>query len=401
MVIVMKAFNLPRPKAILVCLLIGIGAGLTGSVFLHSLQWVTHWRQAQPLLIWGLPLVGLAIPWLYKQFGFGSEKGLKLVLEEIHTPQQVAPWTMAPLIYLTTLLTHLVGGSAGREGTALQMAASVADRIASWLRVSGRERRWVLMAGLSGGFSAALGAPMAATLFGLEVIVVGRIDFSVILECFIASFTAWGVSVALATPHFQSLRIPTPDFDAGLLLHLLLLALIIGLLSRVHVAGVRGLERLFAGLPARFRVAIGGTLLLGLFLTFPLTLYQGLGLETIRAAFATGSPWEQPLLKLLLTALTLAVGFKGGEFVPLVFIGTTAGSALAHYWQEPVGFFAALGFVSLFGAAAKTPWTCALLAVEYFGWKIAPYALLVTAVSAVIAGPSGIYAGQRLPSSKK
>jgi H+/Cl- antiporter ClcA len=141
--------------------------------------------------------------------------------------------------------------------------------------------------------------------------------------------------------------------------------------------------------------------LLGLYLLFPLTQYQGLGLEVIRAAFVSAPSPETPFFKLLLTALTLAVGFKGGEFVPLVFIGTTAGSVLANHWQEPLGFFAALGFVSLFGAAAKTPWSCAVLAVEYFGWEIAPYALLVTLGSYAMAGPFGIYAGQRILQRKK
>ncbi len=385
-----------RFRILWVCVAIGLAAGVLGAVFLHSLAWVTSRRQEFPWLIYGLPLVGLLIPYLYRSFGFGAEKGIKMILEEVHKPRQVAPLTMAPLIYLTTLLTHLVGGSAGREGTALQMSASVADRIGRFFAIPLTQRRWVLMAGLSGGFSAALGAPWAGMVFGLEVIVVGHLDRKNLVECFIASFVAWTVSVGLGAPHFSPIQITPPDFSILLFFHLLMLALFIGLLSRFHVEAVRRFETVFASIPSTWRTAVGGTILLGLFALLPFESYQGLGLEVIQSAFDTPPHLTVPLIKLLLTALTLAAGFKGGEFVPLVFVGTTTASALAHHWQEPLAFFAALGFVSLFGAAAKTPWTCAILSIEFFGWEIAPYGLLVGLGAYAMAGPFGIYSGQRI-----
>ena len=132
-----------------------------------------------------------------------------------------------------------------------------------------------------------------------------------------------------------------------------------------------------------------------IFLLFPLDLYQGLGLETIRSAFTEVPPESAPLIKLLLTALALAAGFKGGEFIPLVFIGTTTASLIAHFTHQPLSFFAGLGFVGLFAAAAKTPWTCTILAIEYFGWEMAPSAIMVTWLGTLVAGPAGIYPGQR------
>lgn len=379
-----------------VCLAIGLSSGVLGSLFLHSLQWVTELRLAHSALIWALPLVGLLIPFLYKTFGFGAEHGLKLVLEEIHRPQQLAPRNMAPLIFLTTLLTHLVGGSAGREGTALQMSASFGDHLAHFFKIPLQERRWVLIAALSGGFSAALGAPLAGMIFGMEVIIVGRLDRKILVECLIASFSAWATSVALSAPHFVPRLILPPEFSFVLFFHLLMLAILVGLASRFHVEGVRLLENIFKIIPATYRTLVGGSILLFLYLSFPLTEYQGLGLETIQDAFMKPLPLNVPLIKLLLTALTLAVGFKGGEFVPLVFIGATSANALANHWHEPLGFFAALGFVSLFGAAAKTPWTCAILTIEFFGLPIAPYAFLVTFAAYATAGPFGIYAGQKI-----
>jgi H+/Cl- antiporter ClcA len=385
-----------RLKPYGVSIVIGLTSGLLGGALLHSLQWATGIRFAYPQLIWGLPLVGLLIPHLYKTFGFGSERGMQLLLEEIHTAKQLAPWTMAPLIFLTTLLTHLTGGSAGREGTALQMTASFADRIANFFKVALHQRRWVLMAGLSGGFSAALGAPWAGMIFGLEVVTVGHLDRKALIECFIASFVSWFIALGINTPHFVGHSILPPDFSITLFFHLLLLAIFLGLISRCHVEGIRWVEKILRPLPPSWRTGLGGATLLGLFLAFPLTAYQGLGLLSISSAFTEPIGVEMPFLKLGLTILTLATGFKGGEFIPLVFIGSTAGSALANIWQEPIAFFASLGFVALFGAAAKTPWTCSVLAIEYFGWPIAPYALLVTLAAYATAGPFGIYPGQRI-----
>lgn len=392
----MNGTHLKNSKVYSVCLLIGLSSGLTVSLFLICLQWITETRHSFPLLIWGLPIVGLLIPYLYKNFGFGSEKGMKLILEEIHKPQQLAPLKMAPLIFITTVLTHLVGGSAGREGTALQMSATLADRIGTYLKVTFKNRRWILIAGLSSGFSAALGAPWAGMLFGMEVIVVGNFEIRVLIECFLASFTAWTISVLMKAPHFIPLQIGPPDFSFNLFLHLIMLAVFLGLISRLHVEGIKRLESVFNIILPKFKASFGGLILLLLYLKFPLSTYQGLGLDSISLAFSTAPTVWTPLIKLLLTALTLAAGFKGGEFVPLVFIGTTTASVLAHHWHEPLAFFSALGFVSLFGAAAKTPWTCAVLAIELFGLEIAPYAFFITLASYATAGPFGIYPGQRI-----
>lgn len=375
---------------------IGVSSGLLCALFLHSLQFVTRLRLEHPSLIYGLPFVGFLIPWIYRRFGGGSERGLGRVLEEIHGPRQVIVWAMAPLIYLTTLLSHLVGASTGREGTALQISASFADQLARRFRIIQQERPWVLMAALSGGFSAALGAPWAGLIFGLEVIVVGRVNRKTMVECGLASFVAWWISVAMKAPHFVRFEIAVPDFQFLLLFHLLGLSIALGLFSRLHVEGVRRVERLFAFFPVLWRTAVGGAFLLGLYLWFPLSSYQGLGLETIREALTSSSGLDKPFIKLALTVFSLGVGFKGGEFIPLVFMGCTLGSAWSTLWHEPTGFFAALGFATLFGAAAKTPLTVAVLTAEFFGWSLFPYALLVSYGAFATAGPFGIYAGQRI-----
>lgn len=386
----------------LLALPIGLFSGIAVSVFLHSLSFITTLRQNHPQWIYGLPLVGLMIPFIYKFIDLKSIKGFKLILEELHNPQQRLPWKMAPVIYVTTLLSHLVGASAGRESTALQISSSLADKLGQWFSLSQSHRILILRAGLSGGFAAALGAPWAGMFFGLELLQTTqwkKWNLKLLITCFITSWVAWIITILLKTPHFEALTIEPPDFSSLLLFHLLLLALFIGIISRLYSEALNQSEFIFKWIPETYRTALGGFLLLILYLLFPLTLYQGLGLESIQAAFTQGSPYEMPLIKLLLTVLTLTVGFKGGDFIPLVFIGTTLASVLAHHWQEPLSFFAALGFVSLFGAASKTPLTCGILACELFGWRISSYAFLLTFGAYATAGPYGIYSPKSLTPS--
>lgn len=380
----------------LILLLIGFICGGAVSIFLHTLNFVTTLRQQNSQWIYGLPIVGLLIPLLYK-FDFKSIRGFKLILEELRQPQQTIPWKMAPLVYITTLLSHLVGASAGRESTALQMSTSLADKVGQWFSLAQPQRTLVLRAGLSSGFAAALGAPWAGMFFGLELLQTTqwrKWNFKLIFSCCITSWIAWITTLLLKSPHFTLLNIDPPEFSSLLLFHLLLLALFVGFVSRLYSEAIKQTEFIFKWIPENYRTAVGGLLLLMLYLLFPLTLYQGLGLESIASAFTQDSPYEMPLIKLLLTVLTLSVGFKGGDFIPLVFIGTTLSSALAHHWHEPLSFFSALGFVSLFGAASKTPLTCAILAGELFGWRISTYAFLITFGSYATAGPHGIYSNK-------
>lgn len=381
-------------KLSLLTLVIGLSSGITVSIFLHSLKFITALRQNNSQWIYGLPIVGLMIPLIYKFIDLKALKGFKLILEELRRPQHWLPWKMAPLIYITTLLSHLVGASAGRESTALQMSTSLADKLGQWFSLAQSQRSLILRAGLSGGFAAALGTPWAGMVFGVELLQTTqwkKWNFKLFFTCCIASWSAWSITLLLKTPHFEALSIEPPDFSSLLLFHLLLLALFIGIIARFYSEALRQTEFIFLWTPENYRTALGGLLLLVLYILFPLTLYQGLGLESIQSAFTQGSPYEMPLIKLLLTVLTLAVGFKGGDFIPLVFIGTTLSSALAHHWHEPLSFFAALGFVSLFGAASKTPITCGILACELFGWRMSTYAFLLTFGSYATAGPYGIY----------
>lgn len=373
---------------------VGIASGALCTLFLHSLNWIIEIHRSQPLLVLGLPIAGAILPFLFKPLREYSSRGMSLILEEVHNPNQWLPWALTPVIYLSTLLTHLVGGSAGREGTALQIATSVADPISNWFRISMNDRRWILISALSAGFGSAIGAPWAGMIFGLEVSRKLKSTPSnphLLVLCFISSFSAWFISLGMKAPHFNPPILSPPEMSGRLLFLVLSFAVLIGLVSRFYSESLRRCEKLFHKIPLSYRTGAGGLLLLALYWFFPLDSYHNLGLESITSAFQSPSDYKAPLFKLLLTILTLSSGFKGGEFVPLVFIGSTMGSVFANLWQQPLSFFTALGYATLFGAAAKTPLTCTLLTVEFFGWPMAPFALLVNYAAYATAGPFGIY----------
>jgi H+/Cl- antiporter ClcA len=296
---------------------------------------------------------------------------------------------MAPLILVSTVLTHLFGGSAGREGTVVQMGASLADQLTR--RETSARRTALLQAGAGAGFGAALGTPLAGMIFGLEVIARRSNAW---LECFLAAIAAFATTLLLRAPHthYPPVNVPAPDFK------LLAIAagagVLFGLTARAFVLLTHAIEKLqkrFVKYPP-LRPVVGGVLLVAFFTLTSSLRYAGLGLPVIQQSLSETASWWDPLLKAFYTALTIGSGFKGGEFIPLVFIGTTLGSALGFSW------LAAVGFSSVFGAAANTPLACAVMAMEIFGWTIAPYALLAGFIAFLVSGHPGIYKTQpRVP----
>ena len=370
-------------------------------MFLLSLQGITALRLNYPQLIWSLPLLGLLIGWLYSSLAGRADRGSSLILEEIHDPQKILPLRMAPLVFLGTLFTHLGGGSAGREGTAVQMGATLADQLSRYFKIEKEERKILLVAGLGAGFSAAIGAPWAGALFGLEILEIGRLRLFALAECLVASFVAYYVCGFMGAAHFHFSEIIF-SWDAKTITGLIFAGLIFGALVRIFV----WLTHFIADL-AKQRIRsktwspfIGGLILVFIYEIFQAQRYAGLGLEVIQESFQFASAWWDPIAKLILTSLTLGFGFKGGEFIPLVFIGTTAGSFLAGALGLSVTLMAAVGFSAVFGAAANAPIACALMAGELFGWKVFPLALLVGWIAYRVSGDKGIYGSQKIIRSK-
>jgi H+/Cl- antiporter ClcA len=389
---------------------VGVLAGSASALFLWSLDRVTATREAHGWLLFFLPLAGLAMGLIYQRWGRQTEAGNNLIIEQIHTPGGGVPRRMAPFILGATLLTHLCGGSAGREGTAVQMGGSLASAYARLLRIDRRHLRLLLIAGVAGGFGSVFGTPLAGVVFALEVLVVGRIHHDALLPALAASVIgdltcrAWGIHHAtyavapLAVPVFSK---------AGLQLGvtIALAAVAFGWTSRLFWTLTHELKTLSERLISVpwLRPVLGGLAVIALTFALGSRDYLGLGVSssdpgavTLLSAFHPGgaTPWSW-VWKLLFTAVTLAAGFKGGEVTPLFIIGATLGNALATAAGAPVDLFAALGFVAVFAGATKTPLACTLLGLELFGAHHAVAFALACFIAYLSSGSGGIYRAQR------
>ncbi len=377
-------------------------AGAAAALFLHLLHFATVLRQENGWLIYFLPFGGLLIGWGYTRFGKGSEKGNNLVIDSIHNPDLGVPLRMAPMVLAGTVLTHLLGGSAGREGTAVQMGATLSAQISRAFRLGVEERRAMLVAGAGAGFGAAIGAPWAGVIFGMEMIQVGRFRLVALVECLIASHVAYSLTLLMGAPHTVYATIVHPELDVRLLGSSLAAGAIFGIAA---VCFIKSTHRV-AGFISRWvrfaplRPLIGGVLLVCLYQVEGSDRYAGLGLETIQEALTIPASFYEPLFKGIFTAITLGSGFKGGEFIPLVFIGTTLGSALSGFLSGGAPFLGALGFAAVFGAAANTPLACTIMAMEIFGPSIGIPAAIACYTAFYFTGSHTIYSSQKMHRAK-
>jgi len=403
-----------------VVLPLGIVVGTAVAAFLWSLDQATALRLSHPWLIWLLPLAGGGIGWLSATVGRSVDAGNNLILEEIHEPGGGVPLRMAPLILITTVLTHLCGGSAGREGTAVQIGGGLAGGFARW--IPGLERDDVpalLMAGVAAGFGGVFGTPVAGMVFALEVLAIGRMRYAAILPCLAAALaadttcTAWGI---VHTPYrVASLKAEGSAGFAHLDLQLLAAAAaagaIFGLAGQLFAAAIHGVQQLFRRHVPRpvLRPVLGGMIVVALALLFDTRDYLGLGVTnpdphavTILSAFEPGGArpgsW---LAKILFTAVTIGSGFKGGEVTPLFYVGATLGNTLAAVAGLPADLFAALGFVAVFAGAANTPLACTVMAAELFGGAGIAYFAVACVLAYLTSGLEGIYRAQRLDTPKR
>jgi H+/Cl- antiporter ClcA len=381
---------------------VGVMAGSASALLLVSLTFATDVREAHRWLILLLAPVGLLVGCIYHYLGRSVEAGNNLILEEIHDPKEVIPLRMTPLILLGTFLTHLFGGSAGREGTAIQTGASLADQLTRPLRLGPSDRRILLMAGISAGFASVFGIPLAGAIFGLEVLAFGRLNYDAIAPCFIAAFIgdlttkAWGVQHTIYSVS------DVPAMSVHGVLYSMAAGLVFGLTAMIFANTThfvsRTARRLISFAP--LRPFAGGIVVSGLVFAIGTTKYIGLGVPTIVAAFHTRLPPYDFAAKLLFTALTLGTGFKGGEVTPLFFIGSTLGNALSRILPLPPSLLAGMGFAAVFSGAANTPIASTFMAVELFGAEAGAYAGIACVISYLFSGHSGIYTAQRVGRSK-
>ncbi len=414
---------IPSPRGLFAVLALGIaaGTGTASAFFLWALDVVTGWRQGNPWLLGLLPFLGVVLVWGYQRWGRGSERGNLLVLEELRTGHPTTPPRLAPHVLLATLLTHLGGGSAGREGTAVQMGAGIAAALAgSTPRPDPAFRRGLLLAGIAAGFGSVFGTPWAGAFFALEFQLADSfLDFRRPAEpsmrpdgrCGWRGFplvlaAGWlGHRVCLAWGA-QHLAYPHPTWPGpGLGLRTVVaVGLAAGLTARFYLLLGRAIERgWYRWVPQVWiRPILGAVAILGASLLLQTDAYLGLGVRhplasepSLWRAFEPGgvTSWSW-LWKLCFTAVTLGSGFKGGEVTPLLFVGATLGQAVALAFGLPVSLSAALGMVAVFGAAARTPVACAVMGMELFGLDSGPGLLVAGWLAFSVAGRVGIYSAK-------
>jgi H+/Cl- antiporter ClcA len=321
------------------------------------------------------------------------------VIEQIHRNDAPIPARMAPLILLGTVLTHLFGGSAGREGTAIQMGSSLADWLQRRLHLSSATRRLMIMAGISGGFGSVFGTPIAGFIFGLEVQHIGQIRYEALLPCLIAALVGDLVTRAWGVGHSHYPALPHFDPDPSLLLKVVLAAVCFGLTSLLFIELTHGIKRLSARLFqwSPLRPVLGGVIIIALTLIIGSQDYLGLSLPLIQNTLnGTGVIAFAFLLKLIFTSVTLGSGFLGGEVTPLFVIGATLGYTLGRLLNVDPAFMASIGFVAVFAGASNTPLACALMGMELFGGGSALYLILGTFIAYLASGHRSIYTTQRI-----
>ncbi len=393
---------------LLIAIPVSLACGASVALFLALLDVVTSTRIDHPWLLYCLPFAGVFIWWMYSRLGKNAGAGNNLIIDEIHEPGGGVPLRMTPLVLITTLITHLFGGSAGREGTAVQMGGSLSQRIGRWMGLDEEDTRIILMMGIAGGFGAVFGTPIAGTVFALEVLAIGRMkDFKALIPCFLAAFLSDQVCLFFGIEHTQYRIAFTAAFNWLLLAQVLMAGAAFGLAGRFFSYLIHQIKdtsgKLFSGAPWLVPFA-GGCIVIVLTYVAGTRDYLGLGVyaaapegvSIVNAFTAGGADDFSWLWKIVFTAVTLGMGFKGGEVTPLFFIGATLGHTIAIYSGAPIDLMAGIGFIAVFAGATNTPIACTLMGVELFGAEHVVYFGAACLMAYFFSGHTGIYSAQRI-----
>ena len=380
----------------------GCTGGFIGGLFHESVKYVTELHNANPFLLYFLPFAGLLIVLMYRGLKFDSDPGTNIVINSVRSHNEV-PILIAPLIFAATVITQLFGGSAGREGAALQLGGSIGRQMGGIFKLDEKDMHIAIMCGMSSVFSALFGTPLTAVIFAIEVISVGVFYYSALVPCLIASLSGFAVSSLMgaaplyfAVEHFPNIEILT-------LLRVLLLGVLCAVVSIIFCITLKNTAKLFKKLfkNSYIRIFVGGLIVVILTLIINTHRFNGTGMEYIERVFNGGQVyWFDFIMKIIFTAVTISAGFKGGEIVPTMFIGTAFGYFAGSLLGLDPQFGAAIGLVATFCGVVNCPVASIILSVEIFGAHGLIFFAVAVSVSYMLSGYYGLYSSQKILYSK-
>lgn len=375
--------------------------GTISAAFLSLLQLVTGLREQFHFLIVFLPLTGIATAFIYNKYGKNSNLGNNLIIESVQEERNV-PLRMSILTFIFTIFTHLTGGSAGREGTAVQIGGALSNNLANYFKVEHKDKRIFVMAGISAAFGSVFGTPLAGAFFGMEMCYIGKISYEALLPCFFSSYIADYITRLFGITHTSYVIKSIPSLSLYNIIILILASCAFGFMGRVFAISVQALKKLYSNIIHNYlyRVVAGSLLYILVMVLLNAFKFTGLSTWIIQAGFDGKVTLLAPIKKLLLTVLTLGCGFQGGEVTPLFDIGASVGGYIGQITHIEPSLLAALGLISVFGCATNTPITSIMLGIEMFGVNAIPYYIIAALISYYVSGNSGIYSSQIIMISK-
>jgi H+/Cl- antiporter ClcA len=381
----------------------GVLVGLSTTGFLKALAWGSAYAKGYSLYFLLLPvamfLSSLIVKYLAPEAeGHGTEK----IIEAVHTRAGKVDPLVVPVKLLATVVTIALGGSAGKEGPCAQIGAGISSTFARILKFDARDRKKLVICGISAGFAAVFGTPIAGAIFGVEVLFVGTILYDVLLPSFVAGIVSYQISVALGVTYFHHSISFVPQFTSMFFVVVSIAGVFFGLCAFLLIEMMTWLEIVSKNLniwkPLKGLVGGGVLVLLTLVLG---TRYLGLGIDTIETSLRGGDvPFFAFFFKIIYTSITLSFGGSGGIVTPIFFVGATAGNLFAWLFDLNLQVFAAIGMVSLLAGAANTPISASIMAAELFGPLLTPYAAIACVVSFLMTGHRSVYPSQVLAVTK-
>lgn len=388
-------------KWVIFSLIVGAIVGMCGVAFFYGLTYVTDLRLAHPWLVYLLPIGGLAIVGLYRALKNANDTGTNLVISAIHSGDKL-PAQMAPLIFVSTLITHLLGGSAGREGAALQMGGSIGNTVGRLFRFDDKDKNVMIMCGMSAAFSALFGTPMAAAIFSMEMVSVGVMYYTALVPCVISALVAKGLAVQFGVSNEFFLIENIPNFGVFNAVKISILAILCAGLSILFCVAIHSAEKAYKHFFKNpyIRIFAGGCLVVAFTIIVGSQTYNGTGMNIIEKCIDGTVRPEAFILKIIITALTIGAGYKGGEIVPSFCTGAAFGCLFGNIIGFNPTLCAAVGMTSVFCGVTNSPITSLLISFELFGYEGMPYFLLAISFSYMLSGYFGLYHSQRIVYSK-